>query len=87
MKKLAVFSVLTIFYSAALLAAGPGNCRKCDIMNKYNKEHPSQYKYYDDYLKDLKEKGAEGVDSSDEEIPDDVQQIMSQEKVKAAPSK
>jgi len=83
MKKLATFIIFATFCSSALSAAAQGHCRKCEIMNKYNKEHPSNHEYYEDYLKDLKEKGAEGVDPSVEDLPQDVKQIMKQEKVKA----
>jgi hypothetical protein len=26
-------------------------CKKCEVIREYNKEHPGNYEYYEDYLK------------------------------------
>jgi hypothetical protein len=26
-------------------------CKKCEVIREYNKAHPGDYEYYDDYLK------------------------------------
>lgn len=30
-------------------------CHKCEIVRDYNKKHPGEYEYYDDYLKNHEE--------------------------------
>lgn len=72
-------SVLT-----ATLSASGGSCPKCEIMKKYNSEHPGSYAYYEDYLESLKKKGTAGEKTPKEDLPDDVRQIMKQEKVSSA---
>jgi hypothetical protein len=64
----------------SLSAEEGGHCRKCEIMRDYNSKHPSKYQYYEDYLKDLEEKGADAVNPSSEDLPPDVKFIMGQEK-------
>lgn len=34
-------------------------CHKCEIIREYNKEHPGDYEYYDDYLEAEKKKAQE----------------------------
>jgi len=80
MRRLAFLLLFATFSQSSLPAAEGGFCRKCNIMREYHKNNPSKYKYYDDYLKDLEEKGAEAVAPSTEDLPPDVQFIMSQEK-------
>lgn len=29
-------------------------CKKCEVIREYNKSHPGDYEYYDDYLKNQK---------------------------------
>lgn len=36
-----------------LLLAEPV-CKKCEVIREYNKEHPGDFEYYDDYLKSQK---------------------------------
>lgn len=65
--------------------AEEGFCRKCQVMREYHREHPSKYTYYEDYLKDLEEKGATAVNPSEKDLPPDVEYIMHPEKTKAPP--
>ena len=73
MRKLVILHILAALCQTSFLAAS--DCPRCDIMRDYNAKHPSKYQYYDDYLKDLKEKGAENVDVKPEDLPPEVRFI------------
>lgn len=47
MKKWIFLSFLTI---TTALVADPV-CKKCEVIREYNKKHPGDYEYYDDYIK------------------------------------
>lgn len=81
MRKFATFLFFAALCELSLQAGESGHCTKCEVMRKYNEGHPSKYTYYDDYLKDLREKGADAVNPSKEDLPPDVKFIMNQEKV------
>lgn len=74
------YILFTLVFTASLSASG-GYCPKCEIMKKYNSEHPSSHVYYEDYLESLKNKETGEKKASEEKLPDDVRQIMNQEKV------
>ncbi len=61
-------------------------CRKCKVLNDYHKNNPSPYKYYDDYLKDVEEKGEDAVNPRFEDLPEDVQAIVDPSKKSAKPN-
>lgn len=42
---------LFIVILSALPLLGAATCPLCEINNAYNKEHPGDFEYYDDYLK------------------------------------
>lgn len=66
MKKLSL-SLLTLFISLnTLTAADGGICKRCQLVNEYNLEHPSKYEFYDDYLKDKEAGIAEEIRFTDE---------------------
>lgn len=46
-----------IFFFTSFLNAEP-SCPLCEVHRAYNKEHPGEYEYYEDYLKAEKEKPA-----------------------------
>ena len=73
---------LMVLFSVSSLLADEGNCNKCRILNQYHQDHPSKYEYYDDYLKDLEEKGADQVNPNPKDLPDDVKFIMYPEQKK-----
>lgn len=68
--------ILTLALSSSLLWADDNFCRKCQVMNEYHQKNPCKYKYYEDYLKDLEENGAEAVNPKFEDMPEDVQFIV-----------
>ena len=72
---IAAFTTSTLFS----LQADDNFCRKCQVLRDYHSKNPSKYEYYDDYLKDLEEKGEEGVNPSTKEMPEDVRRIMESE--------
>lgn len=86
MRKFATFLFLATLCQLSLQAA-EGHCRKCEVMKDYYKDHPSKYKYYEDYLKDLEEKGADAVEPDPKDLPPDVKFIMDQQKVSGASNK
>lgn len=77
MKYLINFLFLLSFFT---LNANDNFCRKCQILNEYHKKNPSQYIYYEDYLKDVNEKGEEAVNPRYEDLPEDVQRIVDPER-------
>jgi hypothetical protein len=81
MLRLATFILFATVCQLSLNAAEGGFCRKCEVMKDYYKKNPSKYKYYEDYLKEVDEKGADSANPSAENLPPDVKFIMEQEKV------
>lgn len=77
-----IFIVLALIAGVQLSAAA-GHCRKCEIMNKYHSEHSGSQTYYEDYLESIDKTKTEGEAPAEENLPDDVRQIMKQEKVSA----
>ncbi len=49
-------SLFLAVISTQAFAAG-GTCKKCEALRDYHSKHPSEYTYYEDYLKAMKEKG------------------------------
>lgn len=44
-------------------------CKKCQMIREYNAAHPeNNYKYYDDYIRDLEKKKAEGKEVDQKEL-------------------
>lgn len=80
MLRVAIVLLFTVLLQSSLSAAEGGFCRKCELMREYHKNNPSKYQFYDDYLKDLEEKGAEAVSPNEEDLPPDVQFIMGQKR-------
>lgn len=76
------FALFMIFFASSsfYLNADDNFCRKCQVMRDYHAKNPSKYEYYDDYLKDLEEKGEQAVNPRFEDLPEDVQIIMDAEK-------
>ncbi|MFQ5729347.1 MAG: hypothetical protein ACE5GN_03195, partial [Waddliaceae bacterium] len=52
----------------------------CEVLREYHRNNPSKYEFYDDYLKDLEEKGMEAVNPSAEDLPPEIEYIMNAEK-------
>lgn len=52
MKRLSIFALLT----SASLFSSEGICPLCELHRAYNKEHPGDYEYYEDYEKATHEK-------------------------------
>ncbi|CCB92216.1 putative uncharacterized protein [Waddlia chondrophila 2032/99] len=75
-------ALFTAFFSSALfsLQADDNFCRKCQVLREYHEKNPSKYKYYDDYLKDLEEKGEGAVSPRLEEMPEEVRRIVDPDK-------
>lgn len=48
-----LFSALAV--SSFSIAEEEPVCHKCEIIREYNKKHPGDYEYYEDYLKHQKE--------------------------------
>jgi hypothetical protein len=84
MLRLATFILFATICQLSLNAAEGGFCRKCEVMKDYYKKNPTKFKYYEDYLKESEEKGADSSKSSDN-LPSDVKLIMEQEKVGMQP--
>lgn len=74
-------AMLLVFVQSGSALAEGGHCRKCEVMNEYHKNNPSKFQYYDDYIKDLEEKGASKADPSAQDLPPDVKFIMDLESV------
>lgn len=55
-------------------------CHKCEVMKEYHAKNPSKYVYYEDYLRDLEEKGEEAVNPRFEDLPEEVQFIVDPKK-------
>ena len=74
-------TLFTAMFTSSLfsLQANDNFCRKCQVLREYHSKNPSKYEYYDDYLKDLDEKGEDAVNPRNREIPDDVRRIMESE--------
>ena len=72
------FALFTVIFASSLfsLNADDNFCRKCQVMRDYHAKNPSKYEYYDDYLKDLEEKGEQAVNPRFEDLPEDVQFIV-----------
>jgi hypothetical protein len=49
MKKYLMLALLSAF---SPLLGEPPVCHKCELNREYNKQHPGDYEYYEDYLKD-----------------------------------
>lgn len=75
-----ILIILTLALSSSSLWSDDNFCRKCQVMKEYHAKNPSKYKYYDDYLKDLEEKGADVVNPKFEDMPEDVQFIIDPER-------
>lgn len=60
MKYLLALSLIPLFLSAEPV------CKKCEVIREYNKDHPGDFEYYDDYLKSLKEKDAKEAPKTQE---------------------
>ncbi len=48
--------LLPLLLLPALLLAEEPVCKKCEVIRDYNKSHPGDFEYYDDYLESLKNK-------------------------------
>lgn len=74
-------TLLAAFFTSASfsLQADDNFCRKCQVLREYHSKNPSKYKYYDDYLKDVEEKGEDAVNPRTEDMPEDVRRIMESE--------
>ena len=70
-----VFSLLLSVIFAPV-QADDNFCRKCQVLREYHEQNPSKYTYYDDYLKDLSEKGEQAVNPQFKDLPKDVQYIV-----------
>jgi hypothetical protein len=58
----AILFALPLFF----LTAEEPVCKKCQMIREYNAAHPeNNYQYYDDYIRDLEKKKAEGKDVTD----------------------
>jgi hypothetical protein len=68
--------IFSLILSISAVQADDNFCRKCNVMREYHKKNPSKYTYYDDYLKDVEEKGADAVNPRFEDLPEDVQAIV-----------
>lgn len=49
MKGMSLFSILLSAFSSISLFADPV-CHRCEVIREYNKEHPGDFEYYEDYL-------------------------------------
>ncbi len=69
MKKitLSLFTLAT-FINAAVYGNDSGVCKRCQLVREFNKKNPSQYEYYDDYLKDKEAGLAEDIQFSEDEL-------------------
>jgi hypothetical protein len=47
-----------VSFSIAIFAE---DCKKCQLVREFNKENPSKYEFYEDYLKDKKEGKAQEI--------------------------
>ena len=79
MGKTVTWVILGMFGIGGVLNADDNFCTKCKVLQEYHRENPSKYKYYEDYLKDVEEKGADAVNTPPEELPPDVRRIMNPE--------
>ncbi len=65
--------VLFLLFSAAPIHAeeetGPV-CKKCEMIREYNKQHPNNYEYYEDYLKEINDSSDKGKVEKAEEKSD-----------------
>ena len=80
MGRLSTFILFAILCGSISLHADDNFCRKCQVLREYHQKNPSKYEFYDDYLKDLEEKGAEAVNISPEDMPPEIQYIVNPEK-------
>ncbi|NGX42214.1 MAG: hypothetical protein K940chlam7_00491 [Chlamydiae bacterium] len=80
MSRLATFLLITILCGFVNLHGDDNFCHKCEVLREYHSKNPSKYEFYDDYLKDLEEKGADAVNLSIEDLPPEIQYIMDPEK-------
>jgi len=48
------FYLSLILFSGCIPLLAEPVCHKCELNRAYNKEHPGDYEYYEDYLKTQK---------------------------------
>lgn len=72
MKKISLLSLTVVtFFNAALFANDSNVCKKCQLVREFNKKNPSQYEYYDDYLKDKEAGLAEDIRFNENDLNKD----------------
>lgn len=57
--------LIPLFLLPAILLAEPV-CKKCEVIREYNKSHPGDFEYYDDYLKSQKNGDAKEAPKAEE---------------------